>query len=86
MKTANIKRHLCCRIKRARIGTDANSGGVKNVQRLGAVRQPLALWNGTDETADGRRLGIIFQNANLAGLRQIGHELLTSEELTALAK
>jgi hypothetical protein len=38
------------------------------------------------ETADGRRLGIIFQNANLAALRQIGHELLTSEELTALAK
>jgi len=29
------------------------------------------------ETADGRRLGIIFQNANLAALCQIGHELLT---------
>jgi len=38
------------------------------------------------KTKDGKRLGVIFRNANLAALRQIGHELLTSEELAALAR
>jgi hypothetical protein len=38
------------------------------------------------KTRTGQKLGVIFQNANLAALRQIGHELLISEELTVLAQ
>jgi hypothetical protein len=37
-------------------------------------------------TVAGQDLEIIFRNANLAALRQIGHELLRSEELMALAR
>jgi hypothetical protein len=37
-------------------------------------------------TKAGQKLGVIFRNANLATLRQLGYELLASEELTALAR
>jgi len=36
--------------------------------------------------ASGRKIIVNFKNANLAALRQIGYELLASEELTCLAQ
>jgi hypothetical protein len=61
--------------KDGNVGTDRQT--LENYQRLVMGLGLKALVR----TVDGRQVAIVFENANLAALRQIGHELLTSADV-----